>query len=59
MKNLLYDNDVTESVWKDMSNDGYMHNYSNIKAYNEDDIVLIKLYITMWYLYMLSAIHCS
>jgi predicted membrane protein len=38
-ENLLYDNDVTESVWKDMSNDDYMHNYSDIKAYNEDDII--------------------
>jgi hypothetical protein len=32
---LLYGNGVVESVWKDMSNDDYMHNYSNIKAHNE------------------------
>lgn len=32
---ILYDNSTMESVWKDMSNDDYMHNYSSIRAANE------------------------
>ena len=34
---LIYGNNVTESVWKDMSNDDYMHNYSHIKPHNDYD----------------------
>ena len=39
---LLYDNETTETVWKDMNHDDYMHNYSNIKAYNENDTQLFN-----------------
>jgi hypothetical protein len=39
---LLYNNEMTEQVWKDMNHDDYMHNYSSIKAYNENDTQLFN-----------------
>lgn len=32
---LLYDNESTEGIWKDMNHDNYNHTYSSIKPYND------------------------
>lgn len=38
---LLYGNDMVEDVWKDMSEDDNMHNYTQIKPHNDYNYPII------------------